>query len=162
MTPHINQQVLDKIPALAARFRLALAARPGRDRPRILIVEDQLFSRRLLQGLLQNDFVVDIAVAAKDAMHSYFENAPDIAFVDIELTDDSGHTLAQFMKAIDKDAFIVMVTANHAIEDVALAKSNQVDGFIAKPYNKAAIYGSIGTYYERHPERRPHERICQS
>ncbi len=148
------QMILDKLPALAARFRIAVGMRKTREKLRVLVVEDQLFSRRILQEVLR-DYTVDAAASAKDGMHMFLENAPDIVLLDIELTDESGHVLAHFIKSIDPETFVVMVTGNHAVEDVSMAKSNKVDGFIVKPYNKSKIFESIEKYYALHPERRP-------
>lgn len=147
------QMILEKIPALAAHFRIALSMRKTREKIRILVVEDQLFSRKILQELLHKTYNVDVAATAKDAMRLYMENAPDIALLDIELTDESGHTLARFIKAIDPESFVVMVTGNNSVEDVALAKSNKVEGFIVKPYNKSKIFECIEKYFAKHPER---------
>lgn len=149
------QMILEKIPALAAHFRIAMNMRKSRETPRILVVEDQLFSRKILEELLHHFYTVDVADSAKVGMKLYLENAPDVALLDIELADESGHTLARFIKSVDPDAFVVMVTGNNSVEDVALAKSNQVDGFIVKPYNKSKIYECINKYLALHPERQP-------
>lgn len=146
---------LEKLPALAARFKIAANMRKKREKVRILVVEDQLFSRKILQEVLHREYLVDTTASAKDGLHLFLENAPDIALLDIELADESGHTLAHFIKAIDPETFVVMVTANHAVEDVTMAKSNKVDGFIIKPYNKAKIFESIEKYFVLHPDRRP-------
>jgi CheY-like chemotaxis protein len=152
LTPNM---ILEKVPALAAHFRIATNMRKSREKLRILVVEDQLFSRKILQELLQKDYVVDAAATSKDGMKLYLENAPDIVLLDIELADESGHTLAKFIKSIDPASFIIMVTANNSVEDVALAKSNQVNGFIVKPYNKSKIYDGIDKYMASHPDRQP-------
>ncbi len=147
--------LLQKIPALAARFRVSLSMRKTREKVRILVVEDQLFSRKILEEVLHHEYDVDVAASAKEGMHLFLENAPDIALLDIELTDESGHMVARFIKTLDPETFVVMVTGNHAVEDVTMAKSNKVDGFIIKPYNKAKIFESIEKYFSLHPERRP-------
>lgn len=148
-----TQAILDKMPALAARFRIALRLRTERERPRILVVEDQLFSRKLLFELLHHEHDVDEAENAKDGMRLYMEMAPDIVLLDIELTDQSGHKLAQFIKSIDPRAFVIMVTANNSVEDVATAKANKVDGFIVKPYNKSKVLECVGKFFAKYPER---------
>ncbi|MDD3182835.1 MAG: response regulator [Alphaproteobacteria bacterium] len=149
------QMILERIPALAAHFRIAQNMRKSREVARILVVEDQLFSRKILQELLHHTYVVDVAENARDGMKLYLETAPDIALLDIELADESGHTLARFIKSIDQGSFVVMVTGNNSVEDVALAKSNQVDGFIVKPYNKSKIFECIDKYLALHPARQP-------
>jgi len=155
MEPKLTpQMILEKIPALAAHFRIAMHMRKSRERLRVLVVEDQLFSRKILQELLQQkQYTVDAVETAKDAMRSYLEHAPDIALVDIELTDDSGHTLARFIKSIDPSSYVVMVTGNNSVEDVALAQSNHVNGFIVKPYNKSKIFECIDKFLATHPDR---------
>jgi len=152
ISPHA---LLEKIPALTAHFRIAASMRPMREKLRILIVEDQLFSRKILHELLRQTYDVDVASSAKEGMKLYMENAHDIALLDIELADDSGHTLAKIVKTIDPASFVIMVTANNSVEDIALAKSNGVDGFIVKPYNKSKIFECLDKYMSRHPERQP-------
>jgi len=137
--PPSLQSLISNLPAKVAHFRIAQKTRPARERKRILIVEDQLFSRRLLQQMLYEKYHLDLAATAQEGLLLYLENAPDIVFLDIELRDESGHSLARIMRTLDPDAGIVMVTANNSVEDVALAKSNKVAGFIVKPYSKQKI-----------------------
>lgn len=149
------QKILEKIPAVAARFRVAQTLRKTRETVRILVVEDQLFSRRILQELLHHFYTVDVADSTKEGLKVFLENAPDVALLDIELSDDSGHTLARFIKEIDPTVFVVMVTGNNSVEDVTMAKSNKVDGFIVKPYNKSKIFECMDKYFLLHPEKKP-------
>ncbi len=140
------QQLLEKMPARIAHFRIAQNMRRVREKPVALVVEDQLFSRTLLNEMLRHDHETCLAASAREGLHLFLENAPDIVFLDIELIDENGHSLARVMRAIDPDIFIVMVTANHAAEDVALAKSNNVNGFIAKPYSKQKIAEALAQF----------------
>lgn len=137
------ERIFERFPARAAHFKIALHSRPSREKKRALVVEDQDFSQRLLAELLRQDFVVETAKDAKQAIQLYLDSAPDIAFLDIELPDESGHSLARFFRALDPGAYIVMVTGNNSLEDVAMAKSNQVDGFVVKPYNKQKIFERV-------------------
>lgn len=145
------QALLARMPARIAHFRIAQNMAQARKRPLALIVEDQLFSRKILDEMLRQDFDVDQAPSARDGLHLYLENAPNLVFLDIELMDESGHSLARVIRAIDPTAFIVMVTANNSSEDVALAKSNRVNGFIVKPYSKQKIGESLNAYRTLRP-----------
>lgn len=146
---------MEKVPALVAQYRIEANMRSLRERLRVLIVEDQLFSRRILQQMLHSDFTLDVASSARAGMKLFMEQAPDIILLDIGLEDESGHKLAGFIKHIEPEAFIVMVTANHSAADVSEAKKNEVDGFIVKPYNKNKIYEFIHKYWELNPDRKP-------
>lgn len=114
--------------------------------PSILIVEDQEFSRKLLEGMLRRDYTCYCAANAEQALALYAEHLPCIVFLDIELPDANGHDLAGFLKKIDPASFIVMVTANHYENDVKRAQENNVQGFIAKPYSKQKISDAIEKY----------------
>lgn len=145
------ERLLERMPARAAHFKIALHSRPAREKKRALVVEDQEFSQRLLVEMLRQDFIVETAKDAKQAIQVYLDSAPDITFLDIELPGENGHTLARFFRALDSGAYIIMVTGNNSVEDVALAKSNQVDGFVVKPYNKQKIFERIEKFRQLHP-----------
>ena len=51
--------------------------------PTILIVEDQEFSRKLMEGLLNKSYVCYSAANTKQALVLYAENIPCIIFLDI-------------------------------------------------------------------------------
>lgn len=130
-------------------LRQALANRASRTTPEILIVEDQLFARRLLASQFDLSFRCHVAADAEQAVQIYAEHAPDISFLDIELPDGDGHTLAALFKKHDPDGFVVMVTGNHYVKDVETAKVNRVQGFIVKPYNKQKIMDAVGVFSSR-------------
>lgn len=141
--------LLQPTPKQIELFRAALAFRKQRVITEVLVVEDQLFSRRILWGLLKQSYQTHLAADAKEAWSMYLMFAPDVVFLDIELPDIDGHRLFQFLKAIDPEAYIVMVTANNYALDVATAIENGAKGFIVKPYNKEKIIGAIAKFQQQ-------------
>jgi len=137
---------LEYIPELMDKFRSNRQLRKIRKGLHVLVVEDQAFSRRLMQQFFWQICSVDAAAQASEALTLYMGNAPNIAFLDIDLPDGSGHLLATMMKKIDPDSFVVMVTANHTAEDVIKAKDNNVDGYIVKPFSKQKIIACLDRY----------------
>lgn len=115
-------------------------------KPTVLIVEDQPFSRKLLEGMIWRDHECYSVGNAAEALEIYAEFTPCITFLDIELPDANGHDVAAFIKKHDPGSFIVMVSANHYAEDVLRAKQNHVQGFIAKPFSR----GIIGQHLEKY------------
>lgn len=120
-------------------LRNALLNRRTRKTIELLIVEDQDFSRKLLTGLFEQQYCCYAAKDAQQAVGFYAEHAPNVVFLDVELPDVDGHTLAALFKKYDPDSCIVMVTGNSYTKDIELAKANKVHGFIVKPYNKEKI-----------------------
>lgn len=123
-----------------------LINRDKREKIGILIVEDQLFSRKLLMGALSQNYQCHAAKNASEALTLYALHTPDIVFLDIELPDMDGHTLANLFRKADNDAYIVMVTGNHYEDDIKKAKTNKVKGFIVKPYSRQKIMDSINKF----------------
>lgn len=114
----------------------------------ILIVEDQDFSRKLLYDLLARQFVYTCYMAknAAEAVELYATHAPDIVFMDIILPDYTGHETALLIRNFDPKSYIIMVTANNFIKDVEIAKRNNIQGYITKPYSKNKIQAAIDSY----------------
>ena len=117
--------------------------------PHFLVVEDQAFSRGLLHSALSAHYTLDEVANIQQGWGTFLEQSPDIIFLDIDLNGKSGHDLAHHIKAFDPMAYVVMVTASHLLEDVRTAKSNQVDGFIAKPFSKQKIDEVVQKYFAR-------------
>lgn len=123
--------------------------RKNRTKPEILIVEDQAFSRTLLLEMLTHRYTTLVAADGLEALDIYARHAPDITFLDIELPGLNGHELARIIHTMDKNAFIVMVTANHYAEDVKAARENGAEGFIVKPYSKQKLFECVERYLEK-------------
>ncbi len=145
--------LLEKLPQELSFFQRVKKRRATREKLRLLVVEDQLFSRKLLFEVLHNSYTVDLAETAFEGLKLYLENAPDIAFLDIELEGESGHVLARIIREVDPDAFMVMVTGNNSARDVAFAKNNKVACYITKPYSKQKIQDAIDSYFVSHPPK---------
>ncbi len=114
----------------------------------ILIVEDQDFSRKLLHDLLarQLTYTCHAAKNATEAIELYATFAHDIVFLDIILPDYTGHEIATLIKSHDPSSYVIMVTSNNFVKDVEVAKRNNVQGYITKPYNKNKIQAAIDSY----------------
>jgi len=148
-------KLLGSLPHELSLFARVKSLRAARKRLTILVVEDQLFSRKLLFEVLRGTYDVLLAETAFEGLKLYLENAPDIAFLDIELEGESGHMLARILREIDPEAFLAMVTGNNSARDVAFAKNNKVASYITKPYSKQKIQEAIDGYFVLHPQPEP-------
>lgn len=125
----------------------------------ILIVDDVDTTNTLLRGLVLNvlggypqNYSVNV-FQASDARHAIdFLKTKSIhlAFLDIELPDQSGLELLGAITAHFADTKCVMVSGNGTKGNVVNAISKGVLGFIVKPFNKARVKEAIDNYLAHH------------
>ena len=137
-----NKALIDTI---SKTMQMIHMQRTFRVEPHILIVEDQVFSQKILTSILK-DYTCYVADSSAEAFVQYMEKCPDIVLLDIELPDVDGHQFAEFLNKIDMHSYVVMATANNYKKDIEMAQQNKVKGFIAKPYEKETILKTIETY----------------
>ncbi len=153
MGAYSNPQALVCTGAQRERFNETRAEKPYRKQLQILVVEDQIFSQKLLCEIIrssrsngQDAPVIDAVTGIHEGWKAYLKKAHDIVFADLGLADGSGHALARAIKELDPISQVVIVTANNFEEELGVARQNNVDGFIAKPYNKKQILDCIDKY----------------
>ncbi len=111
------------------------ARRNERKEPGVLVVEDDLFSQKLVSNALRAaGHTVYTAGTSRAAIQAMIKNAPDMILLDIELPDVTGLEIISEIKEIDKDAYIVMLSGNGSKENVMRAISQGAKGFIGKPF----------------------------
>ena len=101
-------------------------------RLRILLVDDEPDILMLLQAMLTAPTweIVGKATAGEEALRVAAHMKPDVAVVDYIMPGMHGMELAERMKAVDPDCFIVLFSA-YDVEDEA-GLSPHVDHFLAK------------------------------
>lgn len=113
--------------------------RSRRKTPVILIVEDDSFTASYTTSLLNKDFDVVCAKNGEDAIVKYIEHAPDSVFLDIILPGISGQETLKAIKAIDPEAFVVMLSVDTVAENIKKASKSGAFGFLKKPFSKDRI-----------------------
>lgn len=129
-------------------FNRSKLLRADRERPLVLLAEDNPFSLQLAESFLnKHDFAsVIVAENGKRALELYCSQAPDILFLDIEMPGLDGHEVLQAIDKMDKDAFVVMLTGKTYQEDVLKAKLHHARGYIAKPFTPQKLEEYIQRY----------------
>ena len=109
--------------------------------PSVLIVDDESMSRGLLRSILKNFECTTIQEASggEQAVTVYKDSRPDIVFLDINMPVKNGMEALKEIKALDAEAFVVMVTADSTLENVKAALESGAKGFIAKPYSMGKV-----------------------
>lgn len=135
-------QTLDRdlISSLAMR-------RDARDKPVVMVVEDDLFTQKLIQNTLKDNYELFITGDGQGAIMTYVNKAPDILFLDIGLPDLDGHAVLKALFKIDPSAYVVMFSGNGDKDNVMRAIELGAKGFVGKPFTKDKIF----QYIEKSP-----------
>lgn len=109
---------------------------------RLLIVDDDSFSVRLLEKYLANSgYEIHSAPNGKEALHMALQIAPDIVITDWVMPEMDGLALAKALRQQEGIGFtyVVMVTAQSDIENLVEAFESGVDDFLKKPINRTEL-----------------------
>lgn len=141
-----KNRVISVDPAYAQNM---LTQRAHREGLHIMLVEDDAFTLQLVHNVLSEHTIIR-AMDGFDAVESYMLNAPNIVFLDIGLPTLTGHEVLAKILEFDPNAFIVMLSGNSFMEDVAKAMKNGAKGFVAKPFPKEKLINYVDIYKSKH------------
>ena len=110
----------------------------------VLLVDDEPLAREELAYLVtQHPNISSTAEAdsVEEAMEQIMDKKPDIIFLDIHLTDESGFDLATKLKKLKKPPYLIFATA---YDDYALKafKVNAMD-YILKPFDETIVHEAL-------------------
>ena len=130
---------------------------PGiaRDRPLILIVEDQEELRQLYaQQLTMSGFDVIEAGNGEDAIASTGARLPDVVLMDLSLPILDGWEATRRLKSNSRTAHIpvVALTAHDGSGELQRATSAGCDWFVPKPCPPDALIAEVRRVLGRRPE----------
>jgi two-component system, chemotaxis family, chemotaxis protein CheY len=119
---------------------------------KILIVEDEFGSRKLLQKFLSPYGICDLAVDGEEAVEAFAlalkEKEPyDLICLDIMLPKKDGQTVLKEVRKIEADAGIqglsgvkvIMTTALNDPKNIIQAFNSQCEAYIPKPISKQKL-----------------------
>lgn len=115
------------------------ARREIREEPLIMVVEDDLFSQRLVGNALKNKYTLAMTEDGQGAIMNYVNKAPDVLFLDIGLPDIDGHAVLKKLFQIDPQAYVVMFSGNGDKENVMKAITLGAKGFVGKPFTQEKL-----------------------
>ncbi|MFZ1985206.1 MAG: response regulator, partial [Desulfatitalea sp.] len=140
---------------------------------RVLVVEDDINSRRLLRQLLRNaGFEVNDAESGEAALENFEAFAPQLVLLDIRLPGIDGYETARRLRCLagGAETKIIIVTASGVSSDRIRQRmaAAGIDGYIPKPYKTAELLEEIKvqckvTYlYQEIDDDGPHTGYCPS
>lgn len=112
-------------------------------KPEILIIDDEVQIRKLLQITLQsNDYAVREAVTAKDGLFLAANYPPDLVILDLGLPDENGHdVLLQLRQWYTNPIIILSVQSSET--DIIKALDNGANDYLMKPFRTGELLARI-------------------
>lgn len=132
----------------ASRVRITGLA-PDQASPRVLVVDDVLFNRRLLRKLLEDvGLEVEEAENGQRAIELFQSWQPDIIWMDIRMPVMNGYDASRAIKAMPGGAQVVIlaVTASVFAEEREQVLEAGCDDLIFKPYREAEIFAAMSQH----------------
>ncbi|HEY9765542.1 MAG TPA: response regulator [Chroococcales cyanobacterium] len=112
---------------------------------KILVVDDQVFLRRLLTRLIgENGWtVVGGAANGKEAVEMYSELKPDIVMMDVTMPVMDGIEALKAIKQSDPKARVIMVSDAQEKEKVEAAMQAGAKAYVLKPFEDVQVIAEI-------------------
>lgn len=111
---------------------------------RLLIVDDELFVRELLQEMCTNLGYTAAAIGSQNELPDTLETGRfDAAIVDLKLNDGRGIDLIAALREMAPDLSIVLMTGYPSADDLIAAMRLGVIDCIVKPFRLREIEGTI-------------------
>ncbi len=132
-------------PAPAERAIVELA--PGPNRPRVLVVDDQMFNRRLLvQTLAPLGFDTDEAADGEAALQRWRAWRPDLICLDLRMPGLDGYEVARRIRAEEPErrTKLLALSASAFAEERARVLDAGCDDFLRKPFRTTELLELIG------------------
>lgn len=113
---------------------------------KVLLVDDSMSVRMSLKKILDDseyDFTYVEASTGTEAIREYKRSLPDLVIMDILMPEMDGITAVQKIVEEDKNAKIVMCSANGNQKKVVEAVKAGALDFIVKPYEAYKVIDSV-------------------
>lgn len=138
----VRQNILES-PVDSSLVRTIEERRARHALPAVMVVEDDAFSRKLVQNALHGVHQVTVLGEGRHVLEVYAEHAPHVLFLDIDLPDVSGHDLLKRICTMDPDAYVVMLSGNGDRNNVLQAVESGAKGFVGKPFSRDRLFQHI-------------------
>ena len=110
--------------------------------PRILIADDNVANRELLEAYLVNvECEIETSVDGQDTLDKVSSFQPDLVLLDVMMPKLSGFEVCEKLKqdASTSRVMVLMVTALNELGDIERAVAAGTDDFLSKPVQKVEL-----------------------
>jgi PAS domain S-box-containing protein len=106
------------------------------DRPKVLVVDDEMGPRESLRMILKPRYEIAVADSGEAALKTLSTFRPDLIFMDIKMPQMDGIELLRRIKGTDPSIEVVMITAYASLETVKNALTHGAFEYLIKPFSR--------------------------
>lgn len=110
---------------------------------RVLLIEDDPVTRWMVRNSLKNVCEFACAPTANKAFSIYSTFNPELVFLDINLPDNNGHNVLQWIMKNDPGAFVVMFSSQNNLNNIIESIEKGAKGFIGKPFLQEHLFNYV-------------------
>ncbi|MFZ4125339.1 MAG: response regulator [Rickettsiales bacterium] len=155
---HVKKQSILLSLSLTEKISDIHTRRLERTNIEMMVIEDDAFSRRLVEKVMKNVGTLTSLASAELAFDTYTRVAPDILFLDINLPDVTGHDLLEQIMRLDPHAYVVMLSGNADRSNITTSMQRGAKGFIAKPFTTEKLFQYLDRCPTIQQKRETHAR----
>jgi two-component system chemotaxis response regulator CheY len=110
----------------------------------VLIVDDSGFARSTLRQTFEGaGHSVEEARDGYEALERYAVRRPDVVFLDLVMEQITGLEVLEKLRAMDKEAKIVVATADVQTSTCDRARAAGASGYILKPFDQKQVLETV-------------------
>lgn len=119
------------------------------NKPTILVIDDEVQIRKLLQITLENsEYNVLLAATAKEGLVAAANHKPDLILLDLGLPDKSGQEVLKVLREWYAQPVIIL-SVQSGEDDIVQALDNGANDYLVKPYRTGELLARIRSLIRR-------------
>jgi putative two-component system response regulator len=120
-----------------------------REKPRILIIDDELGPREALRMILRDNYHVETAANGNEALAFLYDTEFDMVILDIRMPDINGIELLGKVKEVAPETEVALITAYASVDTATDALRLGALDYIIKPFSSSSILEVVEKGLER-------------
>jgi two-component system, OmpR family, response regulator len=118
--------------------------------PRVLVVDDELNIRELVQVALKfHGCSVTTAACGRDALRQAEADQPDLIVLDVMLPDMDGFEVCRRLRAAGNEVPVIFLTARDTSSDTVTGLAIGGDDYVTKPFSVEALVARVRAVLRR-------------